>query len=89
MSEEKRALTAKMYLAEVSTHLTQHSPGADAIHQQRVRLNAVYGKGEANKRWSKATPMGSLELTISNPEAFNVLDPGYYKIHIVPCGEND
>jgi len=34
---------------------------------ERVTLRAIHGKG--NESWSKWTPGGSLELSISNPEA--------------------
>jgi hypothetical protein len=40
--------------------------------QQQVRLEAVYSNGDdANASWSKDTPSGRLELSITNPEAFN------------------
>lgn len=37
--------------------------------QENVHLNAVYGEDGINKQWSKWTPAGSLNLSISNPDA--------------------
>lgn len=41
---------------------------------------ASYGEGADNKDWSKWTPSGSLNMTITNPVAFNWFEEGkeYY-----------
>lgn len=41
---------------------------------------ASYGEGKDNKDWSKWTPIGTLNMTISNPGAFEWFEPGkeYY-----------
>lgn len=49
---------------------------------QKANLRAVYG-GSSNaedNQFSQATPHGTLEMTISNPAAFDFLEPGkaYY-----------
>lgn len=46
------------------------------IYSQRVRLSAVYGNTEENRKWAKATPSGTLDITIDNPGAFNILKYG-------------
>ncbi|UOF81734.1 hypothetical protein [Caudoviricetes sp.] len=41
---------------------------------------ASYGEGQDNKDWSKWTPSGTLQMTITNPNAFGWFEPGkeYY-----------
>jgi len=47
--------------------------------QEEIALLAVYGPdGSANKQWSKWTPTGSLNFTVSNPEAFDKIRPGQF-----------
>lgn len=54
------------------SYVTNHDGG-----NETVKLFAVYGAdGTANASWSKATPSGSVELTISNPEAKGHFTPG-------------
>lgn len=45
-----------------------------------VALVPVFGTSEENKTWSKYTPSGKLDLTISNTDAMGKLVPGkeYY-----------
>lgn len=46
-------------------------------YSETVSLMAVYGKdGTANASWSKATPAGSVNLTISNPAAWGHFKQG-------------
>lgn len=45
-------------------------------HGKQVKLNAVYGNGKENESWSKATPSGALEMTITNPEAYKQFEVG-------------
>lgn len=49
----------------------------DMYSNETVTLSPVYGKdGTANAEWAKASPSGSLSLTISNPAAQGFLKPG-------------
>lgn len=41
-----------------------------------VHLHAVYADGKGNESWSKATPNGSLTMTITNPAALEQFVPG-------------
>lgn len=41
---------------------------------ERVELHAAHGPG--NESWSKATPGGNLQITISNPQARGKFAPG-------------
>lgn len=45
---------------------------------RRVKLSPVYSsdKSDPNYSWSQATPSGSIELTITNPAAFEQFVPG-------------
>lgn len=51
---------AKFYIEEI----TRKPSGTN-----KVKLRAV-ARGERNAEWAKASPDGSIELTISNPAAF-------------------
>lgn len=79
-------LVAKMQLSEITVgYDSEGKPSSE-----RLAMSAVYGKeGSANAQWSKWTPSGRLELHITNPEALGKATPGYYKVLLVPCGEND
>ena len=49
--------------------------------QRMVSLNAIYGNGTGNESWSKATPAGSINMWINNPDAFNGFKQGKtYKV---------
>lgn len=48
-------------------------------HQVSYRLDAV--TGEENKPWSKYTPSGSLQFTVTN-EAAPELEPGEYLVTV-------
>lgn len=45
---------------------------------RRVKLGAVYGSPDRpdNASWSKATPSGSIELSITNPDAYEQFKVG-------------
>lgn len=45
-----------------------------------VSLGTVCGQGEENKAFWEATPMGQIELAITNPKAAEFFEPGqeYY-----------
>lgn len=66
----------------------QAAPGSKSADSQTVQLNAVYSDqpGNANADWSKWTPSAGLTATISNPGAFDRIQPGEeYFIFIVPA----
>ena len=65
-------LKAKFKVFEVAE---LKGPNGEVL-SQRIKLHAVYGSTEENKRWAKATPAGSLELTIDNSSAFNTFKYG-------------
>jgi hypothetical protein len=59
-------------------------------YAEGLTLYPVYAEEGINKRWSEATPAGSLNLTISNPAARGKVEQGKdYLIYIVPCGEDE
>lgn len=43
---------------------------------KKVGLTAVVRDGEANKGWSKYTPCGNMEMTITNPDAIEQFEQG-------------
>jgi len=50
--------------------------GTGPQYSDTVKLSAV--SGEENKTWSKYTPSGSVELTITNPETFDQFKIGEF-----------
>ena len=44
------------------------------VEGEHVKLHAAHGPG--NESWSKWTPGGTLEMTISNPDARGKMVPG-------------
>lgn len=66
------------------TKSTQHYSGDPNNVAVAVEFSAAFGsylKGlpggdEANKDWSKYTPNGKIEMTITNPAAIEMLDLG-------------
>jgi hypothetical protein len=82
-------IRAKMFVnvANRAEH-GSHSGPEHNLHQEVVKLHAVYSdkEGSPNKAWAKATPSGTLELTIDNPAAQGVLRPGqFYYVDLIPC----
>jgi hypothetical protein len=63
----------------------------DASGNETVTLNPVTGKdGTANAQWSKWTPSGRLELTITNPPAQGQIEPGKeYLVTIAPAPDDE
>jgi hypothetical protein len=67
MTASVRAKFRVSYLKKIHT-------GGDP--QGEVELTAVSGKDGDNASWSKWTPTGKITMTITNPAAYNVFDPG-------------
>lgn len=59
------SIEARMYVAE------RH---AFAGQKQGKVILRVVGRGDQNRKWSNATPVGSTELTITNPAALALFD---------------
>lgn len=72
----EKTITAKLHCESVLI----------AENSQTPKFRAVYGDSEENKSFSKYTPSASLELQITNPEAFNQFQPGSdYLVTITPA----
>ena len=41
-----------------------------------IKLSAVCGNSEENKTWAKYTPAGAINLSITNPDAYNEFEVG-------------
>jgi hypothetical protein len=67
-------LRAKMQVYQVLNTIDQNNK----IESQQIRLQAVYSDNpnSENHQWSTWTPSGCLELTITNPSAFNKVTRG-------------
>lgn len=50
--------------------------GANSDRPAIVELSAVWGDGKGNESWSKATPQGKVEMTITNPGAIDAFELG-------------
>lgn len=64
--------------------------GEGTKYSETVYLTAVYGQdGSANASWAKATPNGSVCLTIDNPDAWGQFKVGgYYFVDFCETSEN-
>lgn len=53
------------------------TPGSDPCATVRLKpVYGTYGDDESNKTWSKYTPNGSIEMTITNPDATSQFSVG-------------
>lgn len=75
---------AKFFVSEVKHAAT---PGSDPF--ATVILQPVfgsYGDGKDNESWSKYTPSGKIEMSITNPKAIDAFEPGKaYFIDFTPA----
>ena len=62
--------------AKFRCHSTTAYDPAHGYAGTGVLLHAVYGNGSDNAAWSKATPQGKVDLTITVPEAAAAFVPG-------------
>lgn len=86
--EKSRSVRCKFYVTSVAQTASGPAPAEGpppSITQEVVRLAPVYG--DENKPWSKFTPCGSLELTITNPEVIGTFVPG--QVHYVDISVAD
>ncbi|NEI60924.1 hypothetical protein [Rhizobium leguminosarum] len=88
MSEQKTPVVrAKFFVTDI-----RHSevPGTDPYAV--IALMPVYGHyadgdEEANKSWSKYTPSGKIEMSVTNPAAIDKFEKGKaYYIDFTPAG---
>ena len=67
------------------TSVAALDPGEHNRPMSKVVLQAVYGRGVENAAWSRATPNGHLDMTITNPDAIGTFVPGQaYWLDISP-----
>lgn len=78
-------LEAKMYLSHINEQHTEMGKESETIEMGAV----TSASGNINAQWSKWTPCGSLKLQVNNPGAFGQVKPGFYKVLLVPCGQDD
>ena len=72
---------AKFYCAAVNP-----SDEGGPNHSENVTFRAVTNDTEENKTWSKWTPNGLLEMTITNPARFGAFKQGdEYFIDVTPA----
>ncbi|NQE62938.1 hypothetical protein [Caulobacter sp. RHG1] len=75
---------AKFYVTEIK-HVVTHQP--DTVCATIV-MAPVYGDGTDNAAWSKWTPNGKLEMTVTNPAAIERFDLGKsYYLDFTPVPE--
>lgn len=76
---------ATLRMKVLASSVKQVVDGEGNHYQDEVALNAVYTGSEANKQWSKYTPIASLTATISNPQAFGKVLPGqFFFVDLIP-----
>ncbi len=67
---------AKMHCVSIGKVCYSPGPNAKANTQEVVKLAAATGPD--NESWAKWTPSGSLELSITNPEAVSQFEVGKF-----------
>jgi hypothetical protein len=74
--EKSRNVRCKFYVVSVAQTASQPSTEAATapVTQEQITLAPVYG--DENKPWSKFTPCGQLQLTITNPDVIGQFKPG-------------
>lgn len=60
----------------VATSVRQHPTAGQGDRFAQVTLTAVWNDGSGNESWSKATPAGQIQMTISNPDALQAFEEG-------------
>jgi len=75
-AEKEKAMSVRAKFKCYSKEMKEQGAAPAAA----LTFYASYGEGEDNKDWSKWTPSGTLQMTISNPAAFDWFEPGkeYY-----------
>lgn len=76
MTTETEVVTrCKMRVSEVTRSIS----AAGETESERVKLTAVYANDpqNVNAQWSRWTPNGSIDITISNPAAMGKLSKGH------------
>ncbi len=71
------AVRAKFYVREVSQFVWSAGQ-RPLVDQKTVKMSVVMGPDGDNAEWAKASPSGNLEITITNPAAFNQFEVGQY-----------
>jgi hypothetical protein len=66
------SVQAKFYVERVE-HVHTGQPNQVCAN---VTMKPVYGDSPENKTWSKYTPNGKLEMTVTNPGAIDQLEVG-------------
>lgn len=76
------------FRAKMSVYsVTQYAAG---FKQETVKFNCVYNGSPEDNSFSKATPSGSCELTISNPDLLGKIVPGdSFYLDFAPIGEGE
>jgi hypothetical protein len=83
---EDEMVRCKMIVIEKKNMINQW--GGDLRPRCAVKLAAV--SGDENKTWASATPSGSIELQIDNPNAYDAFVLGQtYFVDLAPVREAD
>lgn len=68
------SVRAKFYVSEVKHQAT---PGSDPCATiVMAPVFGTYGDGKVNESWSRYTPSGKLEMTVTNPAAIEKFEVG-------------
>ena len=83
MSEEQKRVRAKFWVTDIK-HLETGSPNEVCAS---IQLQPVYNNGDpGNASWSKYTPSGKLEMSVTNPSAIDAFEMGKpYYIDFTPA----
>lgn len=69
------SVRAKFYVQKVE-HMHTPVPGEVCANVSLAPVFGTFGDGKDNETWSKYTPNGKLEMTITNPDAIGQFEIG-------------
>lgn len=69
------SVRAKFYVQKIE-HIHQTQPGSVVANVTLAPVFGTFGDGKDNESWSKYTPSGKIEMTITNPGAIEQFEIG-------------
>jgi len=82
--EETMKVRCKFYVASITHHHASY-PNAEPTSCVNISLSPIWEEDGPNRKWSKATPNGKIEMTITNPEAAEAFELGkIYNVDFTP-----
>ena len=66
----------KFYVTSIAHNHVHQYPGTELASCVNVTLQPIWEENGPNRKWSKMTPNGQIQMTITNPEASDIFELG-------------